>query len=153
VSLKRVFADVAIKNREALLGHNIEVSTKGLDGKVMTDGKWLEYIIGQLMGNSMKYSSDHRKREIKVYAEKFDDKTQIHFWDNGIGIPRSDLPYVFEKSFTGENGRKRAKSTGMGLYIVKRLCDKLGHRIFIDSVQGEYTDIVISFGKNDLYKL
>ena len=60
---------------------------------------------------------------------------------------------MFEKTFTGENGRTMSKSTGMGLYIVKKLCDKLGHKITIDSIKGEYTDVIISFTKNDFYKI
>lgn len=147
VSLKRAFADIAVKNREELQGRNITLRTDNLDVNVMTDGKWLGFIFGQLMGNSMKYGSD----EISVYTEDSDEKTVLHFCDNGIGIPTGDLPYIFEKSFTGENGHTHKKSTGMGLYIVKKLCDKLGHSVSAKSVQGEFTEIIISFGKNDLH--
>jgi hypothetical protein len=152
VSLKRAFADTALKNRGELLERNVSVITENLDWNVMTDSKWLEYILGQLMGNSMKYFSPEREPEIRVYAEDGQGKTVLHFRDNGIGIPESDLPYVFEKSFTGENGHTHAKSTGMGLYIVKKLCDKLGHAVSVKSVQGEFTEIILSFGKNDLNK-
>lgn len=153
VSLKRAFGDVAVKNREELQTLNVSVRTKDLDVSVMTDSKWLEYIIGQLMGNSMKYFNSERDPEILVYAEDRPDKTVLHFHDNGIGIRESDLPYIFEKSFTGANGHTHAKSTGMGLYIVKKLCDKLGHSLSVKSVQGEYTEIIISFGKNDFNKM
>jgi signal transduction histidine kinase len=152
VSLKRAFTDTALKNREELLGRNVSVSTENLDWNVMTDSKWLEYMLGQLMGNSMKYFSPDREPEIRVYAEDKQDKTILHFRDNGIGIPESDLPHVFEKSFTGENGHTHRESTGMGLYIVKKLCDKLGHGVSVKSVQGEFTEIILSFGKNDLHK-
>ena len=73
--------------------------------------------------------------------------------DNGIGIPKNDIKRVFDKSFTGENGRIMAKSTGMGLYIVKKLCDKLGHKIIIESEIHKYTKITIIFYKNDFYKV
>lgn len=149
VSLKRVFADIAIKNREELQERNIALHTEKLDVNVMTDGKWLGFILGQLMGNGMKYDAS----EIIVMAEDFPDKTVLHFRDNGIGIPESDLPYIFEKSFTGENGRTHRKSTGMGLYIVKKLCDKLGHSVSASSVQGDFTEIIITFGKNDLHEV
>jgi hypothetical protein len=152
VSLKRAFADTALKNREELLGRNVSVVTENLDCNVMTDSKWLEYMLGQLMGNSMKYFSPDREPEIRVYAEDKQDKTTLHFCDNGIGIPESDLPHIFEKSFTGENGHTHAKSTGMGLYIVKKLCDKLGHGVLVKSVQGEFTEIILTFGKNNLHK-
>ena len=69
-----------------------------------------------------------------------------------MGIVPQDIDRVFDKGFTGENGRKRTKSTGMGLYIVKKLCDKLGHAITIESVKGEYTRVKITFYKNDFYK-
>ncbi|MCR5542067.1 MAG: sensor histidine kinase [Ruminococcus sp.] len=148
-SLKRIFGETAMKNRTEIQERNISLSAEGLDVEVMTDAKWLAFIFGQLMGNSIKYDAN----EIKVYAEDFNDRTVLHFRDNGIGILESDLPYIFEKSFTGENGRTHTKSTGMGLYIVKMLCTKLGHSVQADSVQGEYTDISIVFGKNDLHNM
>lgn len=148
-SLKRTFADIAIKNREELQERNITLRTENLDVNVMTDGKWLGFILGQIMGNSMKYDAT----EITVTAEDFPDKTVLHFCDNGCGIPESDLPYIFEKSFTGENGRTHKKSTGMGLYIVKKLCDKLGHGVAARSVQGEFTEVTITFGRNDLHEV
>ena len=73
--------------------------------------------------------------------------------DNGIGINKKDIKNVFKKSFTGENGRNLSKSTGMGLYIAKRLCDKLGHKILIESEKNEYTIVKIIFGNNDYYKI
>ena len=147
VPLKRVFTDTAIRNREELQQRGISLSTENLDTEVMTDAKWLGFIFGQLMNNSMKYDAD----AITVTAEDTPDATVLRFRDNGIGIPESDLPYIFEKSFTGENGRTHSKSTGMGLYIIRQLCEKLGHSIKAESVQGEYTEIVITFGKNDLH--
>lgn len=147
VSLKRTFADIAVKNREELQERNITLHTENLDIDVMTDGKWLGFILGQLMGNSMKYEAG----EISVTAEDFPDKAVLHFRDNGIGIPEHDMPYIFDKTFTGENGRTHKKSTGMGLYIVKKLCNKLGHGVSAKSVQGEFTEIIITFGKNDVH--
>ena len=146
VSLKRIFTDTAIRSRADLQQQGISLSTEGLDTEVMTDAKWLSFIFGQLMNNSMKYEAD----EIRVTAEDTPEQTVLHFRDNGIGIPEKDLPYIFEKSFTGENGRTHSRSTGMGLYIVKQLCSKLGHSITAASVQGEFTEISIIFGKNDL---
>ena len=149
VSLKRAFSDIAVKNRAELLARNITLHTENLDHPVMTDGKWLSFMLGQLMGNSMKYGAT----EITVTAEQFPDQTVLHFRDNGIGIPENDLPYIFEKSFTGENGRSHAKSTGMGLYIVKQLCDKLGHGIEASSIRGAYTEIRIIFGRDQMYEV
>ncbi|MDE6425357.1 MAG: sensor histidine kinase [Ruminococcus sp.] len=153
VSLKRTFSKIALKNREELQQRNVTIKTKNLDVSVMTDSKWLEYIMGQIIANSMKYFSANREPEISIYTTDFTEKTTLHIRDNGIGISASDLPYIFEKSYTGTNGRTHAKSTGMGLYIIKNLCDSLGHDVKADSVQGEFTDISISFGKNDFIKM
>ncbi len=150
--LKRIFGGVAVKNREDILRRNITLSTEGLDKTVMTDSKWLEFILGQLLSNSMKYFAEEREPEIKVYAEENNNSIVLHFRDNGIGIPAADLPYIFDKSYTGENGHTHSRSTGMGLYIVKSLCERLGHSISASSVQNEYTDISVSFGKNDHVK-
>lgn len=153
VSLKRAFANIAVRNREELQQRNVAIQTENLDVPVMTDSKWLEYMLGQLMSNSLKYLSPDRAPEISLYTEETADTITLHFRDNGIGIPASDLPYIFEKSYTGKNGRTHAKSTGMGLYIIKNLCGRLGHSVSAQSVQGEFTDIMIAFGKNDFVKM
>ncbi len=148
VSLKRAFTDAALKAREELLLRNITLETEGLDVSVRTDSKWLEFIFGQLISNAMKYASTERDPVIRVEAVDLSDEIKVSFYDNGIGINAADLPRVFDKSFTGRNGRTLAKSTGMGLYIVKTLCERLGHRIEIESKEGEYTKLTITFGKN-----
>ena len=79
------------------------------------------------------------------------DKLDLVIEDNGIGINESDLPMVFKKSFTGQNGRTKSKSTGMGLFIAKSLCDKLGHKINVESEEGKYTKVIITFSKNNYY--
>ena len=149
VSLTRAFADIAVRNRCELQERGISLHTADLSAEVMTDGKWLEFMLGQLMSNSIKYGAS----EISVSAEELPDRTVLRFRDNGIGIPAGDLPYIFDKSFTGENGRTHTKSTGMGLYIVKKLCDRLGHSAEVSSVQGEFTEIALTFGKTELYKV
>ena len=152
-SLKKIFSNVAVRNREALqlIGGGIQAGD--LDIRVLTDSKWLEFILGQLMANSIKYASKDRPLTICIYAEENDKETILHFRDNGIGIPEADLPYIFEKSFTGQNGRSEAKSTGMGLYIVKTLCDRLGHGIKVSSTKDKYTEVEILFAKHDFYKM
>lgn len=147
-SLKRIYADIAVRNREELQERGISLHTSNLDVNIMTDGKWLDFILGQLMSNSIKYNA----KDITVTAEELSDRIIVRFRDNGIGIPESDIPYIFEKSFTGENGRTHTKSTGMGLYIVKKLCDRLGHSVSVLSEQGKFTEIVLTFGKNEFYK-
>ncbi len=151
VNLQKAVSAVAVKNRDDLLGHGIDLQVENLDCIVRTDGKWLEFILNQIFNNSMKYRAEDRQPLICVSAEEISDAVILHIRDNGIGISASDLPSVFQKSFTGENGRARAKSTGMGLYIVKQLCDRLGHKIEILSERGDYTEIKIWFGKHDFF--
>lgn len=152
VVLSRAFGAVAMKNMAVLRKRGVSIVTEGLDVSVMTDGKWLEYILGQFISNSLKYFRTGCEPEITVTAESFPDRTELHFRDNGCGIPQTDLPYIFEKSFTGANGRESSHSTGMGLYIVRSLCERLGHDIKADSVQGEFTELTIVFGKNDFVR-
>jgi len=146
-------ANVALKNRESAQLCGASIETEGLDLSVMTDGKWLEFMLGQLMANSLKYTVEGREPVIRISAEELPDRVLLRFRDNGTGIPEADLPRIFDKSFTGENGRSYAKSTGMGLYIVKSLCERLGHSITASSVKGEYTEFTIAFAKNQFYKM
>lgn len=152
-SLKKVFHEVAMNNRVILQLMDAEIAPRDLDILVMTDEKWLEFMLGQIISNSIKYCDAERKLKLEIWAEEISDKVMLHFRDNGIGIPASDLPRVFDKTFTGENGRKGAASTGMGLYIVRNLCDKLGHGINISSQESEYTEVTLTFSRNDFYKM
>ncbi len=149
-SLAKAVSDVAVKNKDDLLDNNVSFSTEGLSQVVLTDGKWLEFMLNQLVNNSIKYRRDS-DAQIKVAAKENNKNIELSVWDNGIGIQASDLYQVFDKSFTGKNGRIRSKSTGMGLYIVKKLCDKLGHRLAIDSVEGSYTCVKITFSRNEYF--
>lgn len=151
ISLKRTVSNTALKNREDIQLAGASIETDGLDVNVMTDGKWLEFILGQFIANSLKYTVEGRETVMRISAEELSDRVLLHFRDNGIGIPEKDLTRVFDKSFTGENGRSYAKSTGMGLYIVKSLCERLGHGISVTSEQGSYTEFTIVFSKNDFY--
>jgi signal transduction histidine kinase len=152
-SLKKVFHEVAMNNRVILQLMDAEIAPRNLDILVMTDEKWLEFMLGQIISNSIKYCDAERKLKLEIWAEEISDKVMLHFRDNGIGIPASDLPRVFDKTFTGENGRKGAASTGMGLYIVRNLCEKLGHGINISSRESEYTEVTLTFSRNDFYKM
>lgn len=150
VSLKRIIKDVILKNQEVLREKSVSIHTEGLDKTVWTDGKWLSFMLNQLISNSLKYLSADRPPEWLFSAVDSDQQVNLTFRDNGIGINAADLPRVFEKSFTGENGRKCASSTGMGLYIVQRLCRKMGHTVQIHSKENAYTAVSLTFGKNDL---
>ena len=152
-SLQEIIKNVALKNKDDLLASKVKLDVNVNNINVLTDAKWLEFILNQIINNSIKYKRNNVESYIKIIAKEDKEKTYLSIYDNGIGIPKKDIPRVFEKSFTGENGRITAKSTGMGLYIVKKLCDKLGHKINIESKKKEYTKITIIFYNNDFYKI
>ena len=151
-NLKEVVRNVSIKNKDDLLENNINLETNIPNTNIYTDKKWLEFIINQIINNSIKYKKD-KDSFIKIESHEENNKKVLEIYDNGIGIPAKDIKKVFEKSFTGSNGRNKVKSTGMGLYIIKKLCDKLGHNIYIESKEKEYTKVFIEFGKNDIYNI
>ena len=152
-SLQDIIKSVALKNKDDILENNIEFNVNVNNETVLTDSKWLEFILNQIINNSIKYKKDNCNSKIVVNVTEDKEKTYLSIYDNGIGISKSDIPRVFDKSFTGENGRRMAKSTGMGLYIAKKLCDKLGHKITIESKVQKYTRVTIIFSKNDFYKI
>lgn len=152
VDLKEVVRNVGIKNKDDLLENNVVFEADLKAVKVNTDKKWLEFILNQIINNSIKYKKSEDPI-IKIESIENEDKVILEIYDNGIGIPEKDLKRVFEKSFTGTNGRNKVKSTGMGLYIIKNLCNKLGHNIYIESEENKYTKVILEFGKNNIYKI
>lgn len=151
VNLGNVIKNIGIKNMDDLLENNIEFIVDKVNVSVMSDSKWLEFVLGQIINNSIKYKRNIKNSYIKINTLEKDNKVTLTIEDNGIGIKKSDLNQVFSKSFTGENGRIRSKSTGMGLYIAKNMCDKLGHKISIESEVGSYTRVSITFSKDRFY--
>lgn len=110
----------------------IELELDETHAKVLTDEKWLSFVIGQLLSNALKYTPEQGHISV-TWA----DATQtLTIEDTGIGIRPEDLPRVFEKGFTGHNGREQKKSTGIGLYLCRRVLGKLGHTIAITSTPG-----------------
>ena len=151
VDLNKVIRDVMLKNKDILLERKIEITSDVRDSKVLTDYKWLEFMINQIISNSMKYMRDIENKKIEIKAYKKNNCVVLEILDNGMGIPKSDLSRVFNKTFTGQNGRKVPGSTGMGLYIVSNLCKKLGHKLEIESNEGEYTKVKFIFDDNLFY--
>ena len=150
VSLKDIVRSVSLKNKDDLLENKIELEVNIDNECVYTDKKWMEFILNQIISNSIKYKKE-KDSFIKITSNVSEDKVNLIVYDNGIGISKGDIKRVFDKSFTGKNGRDKIKSTGMGLYIVKNLCSKLGHNIYIESALDEYTKVIIEFGKNNYY--
>ena len=153
VNLNQVVKNVSLKHMESLLAHNIKFKVENVNIDVMTDAKWLEFILSQILNNSIKYRRQIQNPEIKISARKSKNKTILEIWDNGIGIAKSDISQVFDKSFTGQNGRKHGTSTGMGLYIAKNICNKLGHKLSIESKEMQYTKVSLVFANNKFYEV
>lgn len=151
VKLEKIISSVVLKNKDDLLENKIDLIVDIKNTEVYTDTKWLEFILNQIINNSIKYKKDIPKSHIQIKTQEDNNQIVLSIKDNGIGIPKSDISNVFKKSFTGTNGRDKIKSTGMGLYIAKKLCTKLGHKIEIESEEKEYTIVKITFGKNKLY--
>ena len=153
IELNKVISNVAIKNKDILLENNIDFEVEVGNKKVLTDSKWLEFIVNQIVSNSMKYIRNGVEHLIRITAEENNKNIILKIYDNGIGISKADIPKVFDKTFTGNNGRKIETSTGMGLYISKQLCKKLGHKITIDSKEKEYTEVSILFNKDNFLNI
>ena len=150
VTLADLVHPVLLEYKNYLLNYSFKVEVKNLDNLVVyTDIKWLNFIIEQILNNSLKYQN---KKERIVRIKGIDDKNNIKLviYDNGVGIKESDLSKVFEKGFTGSN-RSKKNASGIGLYLVKKLCDKLGIDIKIESVYLKYTKVIITFPKGNYF--
>ncbi|AWE08653.1 sensor histidine kinase [Lysinibacillus sp. 2017] len=111
---------------------------------VMSDSKWLTFLIEQFITNAVKYTFEPNKK-IYISTKIIDHRIHLTIRDEGIGIPKSDLSRVTKAFFTGENGRKTGESTGMGLYIAKEICNQLGHQLVVTSEVGHGTKIEVIF--------
>ena len=122
---------------------------ENLDIPVFADRKWCVFIIGQIIANSVKYAKENLILTFEVSS--FDNGCSLSISDNGIGITEADIPRIFDKGFTGENGRKFGKSTGIGLYLCRKLCRKMNMEISVASSLENGTTVKITFPKENLY--
>ena len=147
-NLKEIVNGAILKNKTNLLNDMVTLELKDLEQEVYTDSKWAIFIINQIIQNSVKYLKEQDKK-IEIFAKSKNDKVILYIKDNGIGIKKGEITRVFEKGFTGENGRIIGKkSTGIGLYLCKKLCDKLGLGIELNSEKDVRTEVRIIFPKN-----
>lgn len=151
VSLSEIIHAAVAENKQLLLQNHISVEVNDCDSTVYTDEKWIDFILNQLIANAIKYSG----KEPKITFEENSKQGQVVLIirDNGIGISETDLPRIFEKGFTGENGRTGKSSTGIGLFLCKRLCEKLGIGIAVKSESGQGTQVELYFPKGDFVKV
>ncbi len=146
ISLSDVVHGAIADNKYLLRQNNVTIEVDDIECGIYSDDKWVRFILDQIIRNAVKYHTSHPR--LHFFAVKKDNRIILSVEDNGIGIPESDLPRIFEKGFTGQNGRTIHSSTGIGLYLCKRLCDKLGIGIFAVS-EGNGTTVSLSFHMND----
>ena len=143
INLDEVVKDSVKKYATIFINKKIKLNYVSHETMVISDKKWLSFAFEQILGNSVKYTSAGGEITIETCENK------LIIEDNGMGIKEEDLPRIFEKGFTGFNGRYEKKSSGLGLYLCKKTLDKLGHHIEISSKVGEGTRIEITFPKED----
>ena len=148
-SLKEIVNTAILKNKTSLLSNKVTIElNENIDKEVYTDSKWAIFILNQIIQNSIKYAKEEDKK-IEISSEEKKDKTILYIKDNGIGIKKGEITRVFDKGFTGENGRLIGKkSTGIGLYLCKKLCDKLRLGIELNSEIDVGTEVRIIFPRN-----
>lgn len=152
-NLQEIVNGAILKNKSALLSNKTSIELHELEQEVYTDSKWAIFIINQIIQNSIKYSKNENKK-IEMYAISKSDSVILNIKDNGIGIKKGEITRVFEKGFTGENGRTiNKKSTGIGLYLCKKLCDKLGLGIELNSEKDVGTEVRIIFPKSSFMNM
>lgn len=140
--LEAVAYEALKKNRLLMIENQVraEVNVKE---RVYTDRKWIEFILNQMLFNSVKYKSSYPV--FRIYTERKKDGVVLTLEDNGMGILPEELHRIFEKGFTGSNGRERGRSTGMGLYLCRKLCGKLGIGLWAESEYGGGTRMRLEF--------
>ena len=152
VELEKIAVQAIENHRSLLIQNGIQVETEGLDCTVYTDEKWVVFILGQLLQNAARY-----RREapvITISAHPLGKQVRLTVSDNGIGVPAHELPRVFDRGFTGSNGRNRGGSTGMGLYLCRKLSGFLELGLDIASEEGKRTTVTLTFPtKQNLTKL
>lgn len=128
------------------IGKKLSLEYQEVSETVLTDEKWLGFVLGQILSNALKYT---KKGKISIYMSKSRPHTLV-IEDTGIGIRAEDLPRVFEKGFTGYNGREENRSTGIGLYLCGKIMKRLDHGIRIESELGKGTKVFLELGRKKM---
>ena len=152
IELEKIAAQAIENHRSLLIQNDIRVEMENMNCAVYTDEKWAVFILGQLLQNAARYRGP--EPVITLSAKPLGRQTQLIVHDNGIGIPAHELPRVFERGFTGSNGRMRGGSTGIGLYLCRKLAVFLELELRMDSQEGAGTTVTLTFpAKENLTKL
>ncbi len=152
IELEKIAAQAIENHRSLLIQNGIRVEMENMNCAVYTDEKWAVFILGQLLQNAARYRG--AEPVITLFARPLGRQTRLIVQDNGIGIPAHELPRVFERGFTGSNGRMRGGSTGIGLYLCRKLAVFLELELRMDSQEGAGTTVTLTFpAKENLTKL
>lgn len=143
-SLDEIIREQIHKYARIFVTKKIALVYEGTEEKVLTDKKWLGFVLGQILSNALKYTG---KGSITITVSH---PHTLVIKDTGIGIKKEDIPRVFERGYTGYNGRKEHTSTGIGLYLSAKIMKKLGHGISIESELGEGTKVSMFLGRREL---
>ncbi|NKF08837.1 sensor histidine kinase [Clostridium gasigenes] len=146
VNINEVIKKAIKENYIFFISKNISINNESEKFMVISDMKWVQYIISQILNNCTKYVKEYG--EVRIYTKEEESVYHLYIEDNGVGISGQDIGRIFEKSFTGENGRKNIKSTGMGLYYVKKICKQLKINIKVESEKNVYTRVELIFKKS-----
>ena len=152
MNLSQVITNVIKRNKLDFISRNIKVELNNINQEVYSDPKWVEFILNQIIINAIKYSD---KPDAKVSVETATNENQIRLMikDNGCGILPQDINRVFDKGFTGSNQRDNKKATGLGLYLSKKLCERIGLDLQIESVKDKYTTLTIIFPMGNMTRM
>ena len=134
INLETIVKECIKREYSCITGKKLVLEMKNLDININTDEKWLAFIIKQLIDNAVKYSLP--EKTIKIYVEQMEKEVILNIEDQGTGIKKEDIRRIFDKNFTGMNGRRLYNSTGIGLYLSQKLARKLGHTITVTSKYG-----------------
>lgn len=147
LNLSEVVGSALTARKKSLISMKASIDMTGLEDApgVLSDGKWLTFILGQIIDNSIKYAKADEKLSLTFFVREDEGRRSLVIKDNGIGMKEEENDRAFEKGFTGTNGRIGKASTGIGLYLCKKLCLRLGHDINLESKLGEGTSVIITF--------
>lgn len=141
VKLYPIVRQAVLKYANSFFYRKISLNLEEFECNVLTDEKWVVFVLEQLLSNALKYT---KQGSVSIYLLE-QNKNILVIEDTGIGIQAEDIPRIFERGYTGFNGRMNQKSTGIGLYLVKKICLKLSHKIWVESKVKQGTKVFLSF--------
>ena len=147
LNLKDVVTNTVKRNYRDFISKSIKLELEDIDNIIYSDQKWVEFILNQVISNAIKYSKT-KDAKVHISSKNIENAVILTIKDNGVGICEKDINRVFEKGFTGENGRIFGKSTGIGLFLCDKLCNKLGLVLAIESDLNIGTVVRIKFPKS-----